>query len=397
MAIVRRLPVWTALAALIVLSAAPASSRPAPVGGATAFQLYGGRIYAEVELIGPDGAAHRTRAFIDLGGTGVSLSPALFRTLGPACTQGLTVRIGGTALSARGQPVTAEAFLPFSVGAEPKVEMVLPAALLKDYQVIIDYRRRQFIVARPGSLRPRGSPTPFVMDEKTGLITVEARVDGRAYPMTLDAGSGYTWLARAAADPWLQDHPPWRHGQGAVGAANMRMADDGVEAAGVLMRLPQIDVGPVRLDQVGALAIGPNAAGWDFMDWYSKKNAAPVIGWLGGNALRPFRLTIDYPNRKIYWLRQDAADPHDLDQVGLTLERQGPRLLVAAVATRDGVPTVEGVRKGDRLLGIDGVTVTGATSGAVLAALHGRPGETRRLEFERDGESFSVAAKVTAF
>ena len=48
-----------------------------------------------------------------------------------------------------------------------------------------------------------------------------------------------------------------------------------------------------------------------FFDWYYAKNAVPVIGWLGGNVLNGFRLTIDYPNHMSYWLLQSDPDLHD--------------------------------------------------------------------------------------
>jgi hypothetical protein len=53
--------------------------------------------------------------------------------------------------------------------------------------------------------------------------------------------------------------------------------------------------------------------GQDFIDWYSKKNAVSVIGWLGGNVLQHFAITIDYPNKVSYWEPQRALDLRDLD------------------------------------------------------------------------------------
>ena len=95
--------------------------------------------------------------------------------------------------------------------------------------------------------------------------------------------------------------------------------------------------------------------------------------------LQAFRLAIDYPNRMTYWQRQSRAESRGLDQAGLTLAREHGRYLVAAVVTRAGRPTVEGAQIGDQLLRIDALDTAGASSSAVLAALHGRPGEMRHL------------------
>jgi hypothetical protein len=87
-------------------------------------------------------------------------------------------------------------------------------------------------------------------------------------------------------------------------------------------------------EQCSALAIAANNEGHDFMDWYSTKNAVPVIGWLGGNVLRHSRITIDYPNKVSYWEQQSALDVHDLQYIGLTLlSRRGESYAVSRSAT----------------------------------------------------------------
>jgi hypothetical protein len=228
-------------------------------------------------------------------------------------------------------------------------------------------------------------------------MAVEASIDEHRYLITIDCGSGYTWLRKTAAEEWLRLHPDWMRGVGAVGASNMRMADDGVEAAGTLLRIPEISLGALKLRQIGALAIGRDKKNWDFMDWYSEKNPAPVIGWLGGNVLKAFRLTIDYPNHKIYWLSQTELDPHDLDQVGLTLQYKTGEYFVAAIVSQNGKPTVENALPGDKLIQIDGLPASGAQWSAVFSALHGKPGQIRTLILERNGKQLTIQAKVASF
>ena len=82
------------------------------------------------------------------------------------------------------------------------------------------------------------------------------------------------------------------------------------------MRVPEISLGSVILKDVGALAAGPGRSpvpGVGFFNWYSQKNDVPVIGWIGGNVLRQFRLTIDYPHRMTYWLKEADTESHDID------------------------------------------------------------------------------------
>jgi C-terminal processing protease CtpA/Prc len=133
------------------------------------------------------------------------------------------------------------------------------------------------------------------------------------------------------------------------------------------------------------------------MDWYSKKNAVPVLGWLGGNVLKEFRLTLDYQTRMMYWFRESEPDTADLDQIGLTLRAANGAVYVASVATKNGKPTVSGVQPGDKLISVAGHVLASGTIGQIFDSMHGAPGETRALELERNGTRFTVSAMITAF
>jgi hypothetical protein len=218
--------------------------------------------------------------------------------------------------------------------------------------------------------------------------------------MTLDNGSAYTWFRQSAAKEWLVSHPSWERGVGAVGASNMMMSGDGTESSGTLLRIPELSLASLILKDVGVLAAGPGRSfpgDLDLFDWYSQKNAVPVIGWIGGNVLKGFLLTIDYSRQMTYWLKQSDPDSHDLEQVGLTLRAEGHEYTVAAVATKNGKPTVEGVLPGDQLIRVGELETRTATWGAIYGAMHGKPGETRSLVLGRNGNRFTVAARVTAF
>src|SRR5439155_18642915 len=187
--------------------------------------------------------------------------------------------------------------------------------------------------------------------------------------------SAYTWFRQTTAKNWLGLHPEWERGVGAVGASNMMMSGDGTETSGTLLRIPEISLGPLMLKDVGVLAAGSGrsfSGNLDLFDWYSQKNATPVIGWIGGNVLKQFRLTIDYPNQIMYWLKQSDPDSHDLDQVGLTLRSEHGEYIVAAVAKKNGMPTVDGVSPGDRLIRVGDLETRNATWGAIYNAMHGK-------------------------
>jgi hypothetical protein len=307
--------------------------------------------------------------------------------------------VGDLLVSVPAREVTVDPGEPYAMGGELKVEAVLPAGVLQQYDVVLDYARRTLTLARPGAIHAEGTPTPFRRNARTGMIALDARIDGKTFAVTIDNGSAYSWFRQDAAAGWLEAHPAWQRGVGAVGVSNMTMAGDGAEASGILMRIPEVTIGPLTLENVGVLAAGrgKGPGGVDLFDWYSTKNAVPVIGWIGGNVLKAFRLTVDYRNGLLYWLRQSGPDSTELDQVGLTLTKRAGEYIVAAVATRNGKPTVDRVEPGDKLLRIDALETRGATKGAIYDALHGKPGDLRVLVLERRGVPRTVRVIVTAF
>jgi hypothetical protein len=386
---------WAATA----LGAGPGLTQTGSGAGTTRFVLDGNRMYAEVGFVRPDGSIHRALAFVDMGSPSMEIVESLFRELRLDQGRPLRFHVGRLAVELPGAEVTSEPRKARALGGRLKVEALLPASVLRRFEVVIDYGRRTLTLAPPGSRPADGVAVPFRQDTSTGLIVVDAAVAGHSYPMTIDNGSAYTWLRRRVAHRWLRAHPDWERGVGAVGASNMLMSGDGAESAGVLIRVPELRVGGLALRRVGMLGVTGHGAARDqsLFDWYSLKNVEPVTGWIGANVLKAFRLTIDYARDTMYWQRQEDADTTDLDQVGLTLRRDAGGFVVASVARRGGMPTVRGVAPGDRLVRVDTSVTANATLGQIFEALHGRPGTTKVLVLERGGHLFSVQARVVAF
>ena len=386
-----------AVASALVLPTCLAQAPPAP--GSARFVLDGNRVHAEVSFVRPDGTRHRALAFVDMGSPSMEIAATLAHDLRLDPGGALKFLVGDLLVSVPAREVTVDPGEPSAMGGGLKVEAVLPAGVLQRYDVVLDYARQTLTLARPGTIHAGGTPTPFRRNPGTGLIAVDARIDGKTFAVTIDNGSAYSWFRQDAAAGWLEAHPVWQRGVGAVGASNMTMAGDGAEASGILMRIPEVGIGPLALENVSVLAAGrgKGPGGVDLFDWYSTKNAVPVIGWIGGNVLKAFRLTVDYRNGLLYWLRQSGPDPTELDQVGLTLTKRAGEYIVAAVATRNGKPTVDGVEPGDKLLRIDALETRGATKGAIYDALHGKPGDLRLLVLERRGVPRTVRVTVTPF
>ena len=379
--------------------------------GTVPFIFDDNRVFAELAFVRPDGTLRKALAFVDLGTPVMVLDQKLREELEIDKKKFLSFRAGDLEVRVDSSAVESDSGLG-ATGPDDKrtmpVEAVLSASVLKNYQVVFDYGKRTLTIATPNTLKGNGAAVPCRVNEKTGLVSVTAAIAEDAYTLAVDTGSAYSWIRADVAEQWVKAHPDWKRGTGAVGEANMQTRTDGAEASATILRLPEIRLSSLELKQIGVLGIaagappfppapGENKVQGSFFDWYSRKAPESVIGWIGGNALKAFRLMIDFPQHMTYWESENGFDPHDLDQVGVTLEKRPNGYFVAGIAKQDGKPSVDAVRVGDKLIQIDNVIVVDATRGAVFTALHGKPGAIRMLVLERDGKRLKVPAKVSSF
>lgn len=394
---------------MVAMGSLDAPGRPA-ASATVPFIFDSQRMLVELAFVRPGGAERKALAWVNMGVSGPVLSSALYRELEIGQGRPLRFGIGAVPVEVAGSTVTDG---PGELGGDDaldhlfaprRVEAVLPAGVLQQFQVTLDYAAREMTVARPGAPRPAGIAVPFRIKEGTGLITVDAAIGGQAHPVVLDAGAGYTWFRGEDAAAWLREHPDWYRADGAVGQSNTGLTDYALEKQGTVFRIPEMTLAGLRLHDVGALGTGPllcrvcdRVVGNLFWDTWQKNAPEPVVGWIGGNVLRDFQITFDYPSRTSYWLRQREADPHDLDGVGLTLVRWGGDYIVGGIVQQHGVPTVSGVEAGDKLVRVDGLAAHGTAADKVRAALGGAPGTRHQITVERAGKPVQVGAVVTAF
>ena len=390
-----------------LLLALPASG--SDVSGTVPFIFDDNRIFAELTFVRPDGTLRKAIAYVDVGTPKMALDEKLRQELQPDPNKPVILRFGNLETQIREFETDTDLGFTGRGGKRTiRVEAVLAGNVLKNYQVVFDYAKRSLTIAQPNTLKNSGGAVPCKVNENTGLISVSVDVADRSYAFAIDCGSAYSWIRKDFAEQWVKDHPNWKRGTGAIGEANMQMKTDGAEARATILRLPAMRLGSVQLKQIGMLGISKQAppvppvpgeakVDGDFFDWYSKKAPEPVIGWIGGNVLKNFRVMIDFPRRMTYWEKQSEFDAHDFDQVGVTLEKRENGYFIAGIAQKSENPTVDGIQVGDRLVQVNDLQLSDATRGAIFAALHGKPGDVRKLMVERDGNRLTVPAKVTAF
>jgi len=367
------------------------------------FTLSHNRIIAEVEVIAADGSAHTASAWVDIGTESMMVAETLADDLGldtsmlspeargsvassAVCPE---VRIGGESLDTTGIPLRIYPGASTQRGLQAEVH--LPAGVFRDRHVVFDYPHHSLTVAAPGELEPRGAPLPCQINPETGLVMIEASIDTEAVALGVDTGSAGTWVSSDLTAAWLDRHADWPVSTGALGSTNFFGLE--FEVSGILLSLPAVGVGSLTASDVAVLGLGQG-----LFDWYSKKSAGPVAGFLGGNILKELRLEVDWPNRMTYWEAGAPGEGRDLDIVGLTLRPEADgSYTIAGVPQRRGEPAVAGVQPGDRLLEVGPMATAGEPMGAVVDALRGSPGDRRTLVLEREGSRLTVEATVERF
>jgi hypothetical protein len=382
-----------------ILLLSPAFAQP-PKPVTVPITLDHNRIVIDVYLPLPDGTTKRLRAWVDTGSPEMMTSQRVGELFGPlncdaqSCTTSLPheLTIGGMKISLAGvQSAHAPAGVPKDVmvpGMSPEIN--LPSTILHNYDLVVDYANRQFTIGEPGSVKFQGTSSKATVNQ-FGLIQIPAQVLGENLSLSLDTGSGISFIASDRFGKWHMTYPAWPYMKGAAGAANLFGAPD--EPGRELVRLPDLKIGASTLQGVIVASFAP-----DLLKRLKDRTGTETNGLLGGEAFRNCRVGVDYAHQTLY-LEPPAHNPApDMDVVGLTLhpETEG-KFSVLAVLEVDGKPAVPEVKAGDILLGVDGAPATGATLGQVWSLLGGTSGQTRSLTLERDGKRFTVDAPVRRF
>lgn len=357
------------------------------------------RVVIDVYLPLPDGTTKRVRAWVNTGSTELTTSQRVGELFGPVKCEAQScettpppeIQVSGMKISLQGMQSHAPTGVPKDVmvaGMSPEIS--LPAPLLRNYDIAIDYANRQFSIGAPGSLKFQGQAVKARVNP-AGLIDVTGQVQSEQVNLLLDTGSGISFVAADRFLKWRASNSTWPYLKGAVGAANFFGTPD--EISRELLRTPTIRLGTTALSGI-IFASLPEAE----VSKLNDRVGADTNGLLGGEAFRNGRVGIDYAHQSVYIDTVNHSTTPDMDVVGLTLHPEANgRFTVLSVLDVDGRPAVPDVKPGDVLVGVDGAPATGATLGQVWSLLGGAPGQIRTLTLERDGKRFTVDAKVHRF
>jgi len=363
------------------------------------------RVVIDVFLPLADGSSKRVRGWVDTGNSDLWMSRRV------ATLMGLTVDCGEKTCSATGslrEIVIGGMKISFANLKQAKImvksdqaqdvmipgmsaEINIPASVLRNYAIVVNFPDREFTIGAPGSVKFDGMSGKIFVNPENGLVQVPSKIDNKSYNLGLDVGASISFLSQDVFDKLAASHPQWPRMAGAVGPANMWGMND--EPQWKLLRLERLQYGPQFLSGAVMVSTPPDASAI-----LEKRAGIATAGLLGSNALLNYRIGIDYARKMAYLEIGTTFKAPDFDVVGLTLrpETDG-RFTVTGVADVDGQPSVPEVQSGDLLISVDNIPTPGSTMGQVWSMLEGMPGQERKLTLARGGRQFTVAAKVQHF
>ena len=387
------------------LAAAQTSPTAEPTFVTVPITLDHERIVIDVFLPLPDGTTKRIRGWVDNGNPDLEMSRRAATMMGLAIscngqvcsarpssqTVSLAVLIGGKKILL---PAAKEAKVPAGDGPifrGMSAEINIPSAVLRNYDVLVDFPNREFTIGQPGSIKFKGVSSKAVVNNENGLIQIPSQVESKKYNLALDVGASISFLSEELFEKLSAAHSDWPHMTGAVGPANMWGTPD--EPKWKLMRLERVQYGPLYLTSVPVVSFAKEP-----MAWYVKREGIPTVGLLGSEALMNYRIGLDYARSTVYFDIGSTFRFPDFNVIGLVLRPEDDtRFTVLGVADFNGNPSVLEVQPGDHLLAVDGIPVPDSTMGQVWSMLEGEPGQERKITLERAGQQFIVMAKVQQF
>jgi hypothetical protein len=179
--------------------------------------------------------------------------------------------------------------LPGAAGG--RREGVFPGHLLARYHVVFDYPNGTFTLARPGILKPKGNALAMPVSTESGFPRTEIEVDGVTYGFLIDTGASFTMVSEVLLKSWGSKHPEWPRHPGAYGEA----ATLGTQTLETMF-VPNARWGTQALSEWGITSQRKGT----FEDWMSSMMTSPIVGSIGGNVLKNYRVELDYAGQQLY-------------------------------------------------------------------------------------------------
>jgi hypothetical protein len=207
-------------------------------------------------------------------------------------------------------------------------------------------------------------------------IPVTVDIDGTSRPFILDTGASETSVRSSVYATVVADGRPELHGLPISTVAGPTTAS--------VTRSRTMTVAGQSVANAAVMTIGDT-----ILDSIQQEVKHPVDGLLGGNFLREFLVTVDYPRNQMRLQRYDTPPVADeFKRVGLELGAgSGSHRFVVGVVYGGTDAEAKQLHVGDELVAIDGQPLDALDSLGADALLIGTVGATRQIQLGTTSEA----------
>jgi Aspartyl protease/PDZ domain len=379
---------WSTLAFVVALSVA-SSCTPDPTSATRAdlpVQLVNNLVFVSVRV----GSSEPLSFILDTGASATVLNRTVAERLGldlktsedartgggsvqTASATGLTLSVGNVSLP--DVTIVAINLSGLHAGLGRPVDGILGYDIFRRYVVEIDYAANRLRLHDPTEYRDAGEGDilPIVIEDQIPFVQVQVlRPTGDAADAKLEFDTGQTG-AMTLVKPYVDTNhlvaaqqPTLRIRTGAIlsgGVTAEVVRNAGVRLGRFLVANPVVTVTP---DAEGAGVSGD------------------TVGLLGGEALRRFTVTVDYPRSRIILepnAQLDAPMEFDMSGMSLAAVSSDPSMYRVRTLIEQSPATEAGVAVDDLLIAIDGTPVRAITLNDI------------RQRFKVPGKSFALTLK----
>jgi hypothetical protein len=251
---------------------------------------------------------------------------------------------------------------------------LLGLSFLRQFIFRLDYQQKLLSFASPASSNFTGGGPIIPLQDGGPPLVVQAEVDGIPAKLLVDTGAGPALILQSwfVEKHKLRERYPKRlsmvTGAGLLG-----------QMYGEIARLQTLKLGDYTVTNVFAV-------------FETKANTWPgdFAGFVGAPILRRFNLTFDVAGRRL-WIEPNASyamesPPPASVRSGLVCLPEGTNWIAQDLIA--GSPAAEaGVRRGDHLLEINGVSVQSLKPEEIKRAFRAEPGTRVRLRLQASGET----------
>jgi len=370
---------------------AHAQQAAATVAGSTTvpFRLYGNHIYVKATV---DGKAY---AFVFDTGGAASLSSIAEKQLKLPVVA--TAQVSGIGNSAEPMGIVVPAVASLGdARLEKGYFLVLPVAidLGSPYEglqfggvlgreffaqqiVTIDYAHKTLTLTNPQVFRADATATALPLTLRSGVFpNVRAAVDGVEGSFDIDAGSPQALMLSerfAKAGGLVAKMPRTVEATPGRGVGGL--------TTGIAGRVDTLSLGGLVLRDPVAYVV--HASGGVF-------SAPDLDGNIGADVLRRFAVTIDVPDKRLYLAKNGEFDtPFAFTRTGIAIDSVSGAVIVASVMP-DSPAQQAGIRRGDRLVAIDGRSAAALSPDQIREYWTMPAGTTLRVTVSRGGKPLDV-------